>query len=73
MFRCYNDEWENYIAHCGFTSDELNIIAHMRQEWAQADIAAELCISLSTLKRRIKRIYLKIINYTFNCSKNSNS
>lgn len=69
MFRCYNDEWEEYIINCGFTDDELEIIKYMRKEWVQSDIAAELCISLSTLKRRIKRIYLKIINYNFNLSK----
>lgn len=73
MFRCYKHEWEEYIVNCDFTDGELEIIQLMRKEWAQSDIAAELCISLSTLKRRIKRIYLKIINYTFNCSKNSNS
>lgn len=66
MFRCYKNEWDEYIQNCGFTDDELEIIKYMRKEWAQSDIAAELCISLSTLKRRIKRIYLKIINYTYN-------
>lgn len=65
MFRCYNDEWEEYITHCGFTDDELEIIKFLRKGWAQADIAAELCISLSTLKRRVKRIYLKILQHKF--------
>lgn len=73
MFRCYINEWKEYIDNCGFTEDELEIIKFMRKEWAQSDIAAELCISLSTLKRRIKRIYLKIINYNLNCSKILNS
>lgn len=66
MFRCYSNEWEEYIKHCNFTDDELEIIKLLRKEWVQSDIAAELCISLSTAKRRIKRIYLKIINYAYN-------
>lgn len=68
MFRCYNDEWEEYISRCGFTDDELEIVKFLRKGWAQADIAAELCISLSTLKRRVKRIYLKIIYCNFSRS-----
>lgn len=65
MFRCYDDEWDEYIANCGFSDGELEIIKYMRKEWVQVDIAAELHISLSTLKRRVKRIYLKIIHYNF--------
>lgn len=65
MFRCYDNEWNEYITNCGFSDEELEIIGYMRKEWIQADIAAELHISLSTLKRRVKRIYLKIINYNF--------
>lgn len=65
MLRFYSDDWEEYIRNCDFTDEELAIIKFMRREWAQADIAAELCISLSTLKRRVKRIYLKIINYAY--------
>lgn len=65
MFRAYKEDWEEYIANCGFTDNELEIIKFMREEWPQSDIAAELCISLSTAKRRIKRIYLKIINYAY--------
>lgn len=72
MFRCYSNEWEEYIANCDFTDGELEIIKYMRKEWAQSDIAAELHISLSTLKRRVKRIYLKIINYNFNSLEISN-
>lgn len=66
MLRFYNSEWEKYISLCGFTDDELEIIKFLRRGWAQADIAAELCVSLSTLKRRIKRIYLKIIDCIYN-------
>lgn len=65
MFKCYEGEWEKHISNCGFTDDELEVIKFMRKGWAQADIAAELCVSLSTLKRRVKRIYLKIINYAY--------
>ena len=66
MLRFYNNVWEKYISHCGFTDDELEIVKFLRRGWAQADIAAELCVSLSTLKRRIKRIYLKIIDCIYN-------
>ena len=66
MLRFYNSEWEKYISHCGFTDDELEIVKFLRRGWAQADIAAELCVSLATLKRRIKRIYLKIIDCIYN-------
>jgi DNA-binding NarL/FixJ family response regulator len=59
----YNDEWETFIANCGFTDDELEVVPLLRRGWAQIDIAVELCISLSTLKRRKKRISQKIIRY----------
>lgn len=59
----FNDEWETFLIHCGFTDDELEIIPFLRRGWAQVDIAAELCVSLSTLKRRLKRISQKIVRY----------
>lgn len=71
--RFYAEDWDEFVANCGFSDNELEIIPFLRRGWAQADIAAELCISPSTLKRRVKRIKLKIINYTFNCSKNPKS
>lgn len=65
-FKFFNDEWELFLAHCGFSDDELEIIAFLRREWSFADIAAELSISYSTLTRRRKRIYQKIARYISN-------
>ena len=61
--RFFNDEWESFIANCGFTDDELEIVKLLRRGWAQIDIAAELCISLSTFARRYKRVKQKILRY----------
>ena len=61
--RFFNDEWESFVAHCGFTDDELEIVVFLRKGWAGIDIAAELCISLSTFTRRKKRISQKILRY----------
>lgn len=63
MLRFYNDEWESFILNCGFTDDELEIIKFLRRGWACVDIAAEVCISLSTLTRRKRRISQKISRY----------
>jgi DNA-binding NarL/FixJ family response regulator len=63
VMRFYNDEWELFIANCGFTDDELEIVPFLRRGWACVDIAEELSISLSTLKRRRTRIGKKIIRY----------
>ena len=65
-FRFYNDEWEEFLEHCGFSDDELELIKFFRREWAQVDIAAELCISIPTLTRRKKRITQKIARYISN-------
>ena len=62
-FKFYNDEWELFIAHCGFSDEELSIITYIRRGWASADIAAELCLSGRTLARRKDRIIEKIIHY----------
>lgn len=62
-FKFYNDEWELFLENCGFSDDELEIIKFLRREWALIDIAAELCISYSTLERRKKRISQKIARY----------
>ena len=56
-------EWEEFIENCDFTDDELEILPFIRRGWAQVDIAAELCISHSTLKRRLKNINNKITKY----------
>ena len=62
-FKFFNDEWEEFLEHCGFSDDELEIIHFLRREWALVDIAAELCISLATLIRRKNRITQKIARY----------
>lgn len=62
-FKFYNDEWKLFLEHCGFTDDELEIIHFLRRGWALVDIAAELCISVSTLTRRKRQITNKIIRY----------
>ena len=56
-------EWEEFIENCDFTDDELEILPLIRRGWSQIDIATELCISNSTLKRRIKSIKNKITKY----------
>ena len=62
-FKFYNDEWELFLEHCGFSDDELEVITFIRRGWASADIAAELCISERTLARRKDHIIQKIIHY----------
>ena len=59
----FNDEWEEFINNCGFTDNELEIIPFLRRGWYSVDIAEELNISVSTFKRRKKRIEQKIIRY----------
>ena len=63
MLKFFNDEWEEFIDNCGFTDDELEIVPFLRRGWYAADIAAELCISESTFKRRKKQIEQKITRY----------
>ena len=65
-FKFFNDEWELFLANCGFSDDELEIVTFLRKEWSFSDIAAELCISYSTLTRRRKRIIQKITRYISN-------
>lgn len=59
----FNDEWEEFINNCGFADNELEIIPFLRRGWYSVDIAEELNISVSTFKRRKKRIEQKIIRY----------
>lgn len=54
-------EWEDFTQNCEFTDDELEVIPLIRRGWAMVDIAYELCISESTLKRRKRKIEYKII------------
>lgn len=63
MRKFYNDEWEEFVLYCGFTDNEMEIILFLRKGWYSVDIAAELCISISTFKRRKKSIEEKIIRY----------
>lgn len=63
IMRFFKDEWDLFITNCGFTDDELEIIPYLQRGWACIDIAEELCISVSTLKRRRTRIGKKIIRY----------
>ena len=59
----YNDEWELFIKHCGFTDFELQIVEYLRRGWYEVDIAAELNISHSTVTRKKKKIKDKILRY----------
>ena len=58
-----DDEWEEFIDHCGFTDDEIEILPFLRRGWYGFDIAAELNISISTFKRRKKNVEDRIAKY----------
>ena len=62
-FKFFNDEWEEFIEHCGFSDNELEVISFLRRGWAGADISAELSISERTLARRKDNIIKKITRY----------
>jgi DNA-binding NarL/FixJ family response regulator len=59
----FKDEWDLFEQNCGFTDDEIEVVKFLRRGWYGFDIAAELNISVSTFKRRKKRIEQKIIRY----------
>ena len=59
----FNDEWEALIGNCGFTDVEMEIIPFLRRGWYAVDIAAELNVSSSTVKRRKRKVEQKIIRY----------
>lgn len=59
----FKDEWDLFEQNCGFTDDEMEVVKLLRRGWYGFDIAAELNISVSTFKRRKKRIEQKIIRY----------
>ena len=61
--RFYNDEWETFIEHCGFTDDELEVIAYLRRGWYAVDIAAEINTCQRTVERRKRSIRNKIARY----------
>ena len=58
-----DDEWEEFMSHCGFTDDEKEIVHYLRKGWYGMDIAFELNISRSTFKRRKKDIEERITKY----------
>lgn len=58
-----DDEWEEFMSHCGFTDDEIEILPYLKRGWYGVDIAAELNISHSTFKRRKKNIEDRIAKY----------
>ena len=59
----YKDEWEELIANCGFTDDELEIVHLLMRGWYEEDIAAELGYSRRTIGRRKRIIKAKISRY----------
>lgn len=59
----YKEEWEEFIQNIDFTVEELKIIELTRKGYFLIDIAEELYVSLSTIKRRNNKIIGKIIRY----------
>lgn len=59
----YPEEWKEFIDNCDFTDQELKVIELIRRGWFVPDIAAELYISDSTVKRLRKKIANKILHY----------
>lgn len=57
------EDWEEFLANIDFTDNEQKIIPLIRRGWYQMDIAAELDISVSTVKRRITSITNKVVGY----------
>jgi DNA-binding NarL/FixJ family response regulator len=61
--RFYNDEWNEFVENCGFTDDELRIVALLRRGWFAVDIGEELGYSRRTIERRKKSIKSKILRW----------
>ena len=57
------NEWEEFLENIDFTDEEKTIIELTRRGFYQIDIAEELLVSLSTIKRRNNKIIGKIIRY----------
>lgn len=57
------EDWEEFLSNIDFTDNEKKIIPLLRRGWYQMDIAAELDISVSTVKRRITSITNKTVSY----------
>ena len=58
------EDWEEFLANIDFTDNEQKIIPLIRRGWYQMDIAAELDISVSTVKRRFPPIPNKEVSST---------
>lgn len=63
MRKFFADEWDDLIKNCGFTDSELEVIKFLRRGWVEEDIAAEMYVSRSTVKRRKHSIVTKITHY----------
>lgn len=57
------EDWEEFLENIDFTDNEKKVIPLLRRGWYQVDIAAELNISVSTVKRRITSITNKTVSY----------
>lgn len=57
------EDWEEFLQNIDFTDNELKIIPLIRRGWFLVDIAAELDISVSTVKRRTTSITNKTVAY----------
>lgn len=57
------EEWEEFLENIEFTDKERRIIEFMRRGLEQAEIAAELDASVSTVKRRMSSVINQIVVY----------
>ena len=53
-------EYERVLDECGFTDSEKQVLALKRRGWANADVAAEMYVSLRTVNRRVHSIKEKL-------------
>ena len=53
-------EYERVLDECGFTDSEKQVLALKRRGWANADVAAEMYVSLRTVNRRVHSIKEKM-------------
>lgn len=53
-------EYERVLDECGFTDAEKAVLALKRRGWANADVAAEMYVSLRTVNRRVHSIKEKM-------------
>lgn len=57
------EEWEEFLENIEFTDKERRIIEFMQRGLEQAEIAAELDASVSTVKRRMSSVINQIVVY----------